>query len=59
MFFRMKENMEKLTEKQIQDLFFEFAYCEKCHMKANYCKCKIGEPMMMFAQFKWAIQSLN
>ena len=46
------------TEKDIiEDLFFENAICLKCHMKANYCKCDIGEPMLMLAQFEKAIKS--
>lgn len=50
----------ELTEKQIRDLFFEYAYCGKCGMKANYCKCKgIGKPMMMLVQFQKAIKSFK
>ena len=44
-----------MTETEIEDLFFEFAICRKCGMKANYCKCEIGEPYMMLAQFTFAM----
>lgn len=48
-----------MEEIQIEELFFEFAYCKKCHMKANFCKCEIGEPIMELFQFKQAIGKLK
>jgi hypothetical protein len=51
-----------MKEKEIKDLFFKFAYCEKCRMKADYCNCPkgvISKPIMMLAQFTFAMRSLN
>lgn len=48
----------EIDPKDIEDLFFKYAFCERCKRTEQGCTCDVMTPMFYMAHFEWAIRTL-